>query len=92
LNDQINLSNLECEYKFMYLYKHSSLYGPAAVQEWAVLVQTVMLEYYYYYYYDSYTTTSMNCQHVYKKAEADKGTYTMHYTLFGRQIKITFKS
>lgn len=49
----------------MYLYKHSGSYGPAAVQEWAVLVQTVMLEY-YYYYYDSYTTTSMNCQHVYK--------------------------
>jgi len=74
LNDQINLSNLECEYKFMYLYKHSGSYGPAAVQEWAVLVQTVMLEY-YYYDDDSYTTTSMNCQHVYKQASAHT---TMH--------------
>jgi len=58
----------------MYLYKHSGSYGPAAVQEWAVLVQTVMLEY-YYYDDDSYTTTSMNCQHVYKQASAHT---TMH--------------
>jgi len=34
----------------------------------------------------------LDCISLKQKTEADKGTYTTYYTLFGRQIKITFKS